>query len=200
MPRPPCPFVLSQTIIDGQEPETNRPIPAQTIQEASLAKSDLFQTFDHALPLDVSPGFSVSGQLVALAIADAKECRIIEFDKKPKETPDIAENREKLQDKTLCSFSGDLLAFDMAPLAMAIHRYLYLCVVNAIDIQSGFPDIDRQPISAIEKALSASVKINRENIRSLNHVYDEADKNRTPDLAMELGSLATSKIAINSSP
>jgi len=192
---PPRPFKLSQTIIDGQEPETYRPIPTKTIQEVDLVKSDLFQIFDHALPLGLSPGFSENGQLVALAIADAKECRIIEFalplvDKKTKTKKplptDILANRETLQEKILCRSAGDLLAFDMGPLAMAIHKYLHLCVVNAIDIQSSFSVIDRKPISAIEEALGDSVKINRENVGSvfLYPVYGEDDTNRSTDLAM----------------
>lgn len=191
----PRPFKLSQNIIDGQEPEISRPIPTQTIQEANLVKSDLFQIFDHALPLGLSPGFSETGQLVALAIADAKECRIIEFalplvDKKTKAKkplpPDILANRETLQETILCRSAGDLLAFDMGPLVMAIHKYLHLSVMNAIDIQSSFSVIDRKPISAIEEALGDSVKINRKNVRSvfLYPVYSEDDANRLSDLAM----------------
>ena len=69
---------------------------------------------------------------------------------------------------------------------MAIHKYLRLRLTNAVDIQSSFSAIDRQPISAIEEALGDSVRINRENVRSvfLYPVYGEDDTNRATDLAM----------------
>ncbi len=189
----PRPIKFFQNILEGQEPELNRPIPCCVIDEADLGKSDIFHVFNHALPLGISPGFSETGRLVALAIADAKECRIIEF-AGPKRGQKIAKNpsqdlldlRQQLQDIILCRPSGDLLAFDMGPLGMALHVDLGIRVSNAIDIQSSFSTTDRKPITAIEAAFGESLKMNLENIRSLflYPIYDVEDSYRRRDLFM----------------
>lgn len=185
-----------QSIFEGLEPEFNRPIPCHIIDEADLIKSDILQIFNHALPLGISPGFSETGRLVALAIADAKECRIIEF-AKPKRgskkaktavTPsqDILQSRQQLQETVLCRPLGDLLAFDMGPLCMALHVDLGIRVTNAIDIQSSFQVTDRRPITAIKAAVGESLRMNVENIKNLflYPIYSDEDSHRRRDLFM----------------
>jgi len=179
----PRPERLLQTIVEGPNAELRRPISTVIVSETEL-KSTVLQVFDHAEPLGISPGFNEAGSLVALAIADSKECRIIEFQvKRPwrgKEkfsgslSQETIEGRNTLQTKVLCRENGDLFAFDLGPLAMSLLKNLGIRVSNAIDIQSNFSAIDRKPVSAIEAALGESIKIKQENVRGLftHPVYD----------------------------
>lgn len=162
---------LLQTILEGPNAELHRPISTVTLSEGKL-KSDGLLAFDHAEPLGISPGFNDNGYLVALAIADSKECRIIEFEvKRPSRGQ---EGRRTLESKVLCRDIGNIFAFDLGPLAMSLLKDLGLRISNAIDIQSSFSAIDRKPTSAIEVALGESVKIKQDNVRNLfmHPVYD----------------------------
>jgi hypothetical protein len=173
---------LLQTIVEGPNVELRRPISTVILSETELKHTTVLQVFDHAEPLGMSPGFNDAGYLVALAIADSKECRIIEFQVKhpwrgkEKITPsqETIDGRNTLQTKVLCRENGDLFAFDLGPLAMSLLKNLGIRVSNAIDIQSNFSAIDRKPVSAIETALGESVKIKQENVRGLftHPVYD----------------------------
>jgi hypothetical protein len=173
---------LLQTIVEGPNAELHRPISTVILSETELENASVLEAFDHAEPLGISPGFNDDGCLVALAISDGKECRIIEFpvkrlrrgQEKTLVSQEIIEVREMLQNKVLCRENSDLFAFDLGPLAMSLHKDLGIRVSNAIDIQSSFSAIDRKPVSAIEAALGESVKIKQENVRNLfiHPVYD----------------------------
>lgn len=184
---------LLQNILEGRDIELNRPITATTLFETEL-DLEVLGKFDHADPLGISPGFNHRGHLVALAIADSKECQLVEFQhNRPKPgqatnqvSPEIVECRKLLQDKVFCREAGDLLAFDLGPLAMSLHKNLGIRVYNGIDIQSTFSAVDRKPISAIESALGDSLKIHQDNARNLftqNIIY-KGDAQSKIDLAM----------------
>lgn len=187
---------LAQTILDGPDPALNRPIVTITIQDIDIAASDLFLVFGHAGPLGISPGYSATGKLVSLAIADDKACRIIEFSQ-PKNGNKRAdsnrkaslalnpEGRQMLQDRILCRTTGDIFAFDMGPLAMSLYCDLELRITNAVDIQSAFSAVDRKPLTGIKAALGDSVRIIEGNVTDvfLNPIYNIEDKNRITDLA-----------------
>ena len=191
------PTKLAQNILDGSDSALNRPIVTFTIQESDIATSDLLSVFEHAGPIGISPGYSATGKLISLAIADDKSCRIIEFaqpknDKRrtdgnppPPLKPDI-KGRQMLQDHILCRTAGHVFAFDMGPLAMSLYCDLGgLRITNAVDIQSAFSAVDRKPLTGIKTALGDSIKINANNVTNVffNPIYDIEDRNRTTDLA-----------------
>ncbi|KAF8969176.1 hypothetical protein BDZ97DRAFT_269461 [Flammula alnicola] len=194
-----------QTILDGKHRSLNQAIPTFTIQETDIADRDINSIFDHSRPLGISPGYSSNGQLVSLAIADDKNCRIVEF-QQPKgnnrrgnanakpavPSQHILDGRALLQDNILCRTGGDIFAFDMGPLAMSLYADLGMRITQAVDIQSAFSAVDRKPISAITAALgdpaTSGVKIMADNVRDLfmHPVYnpDDSLRNRATDLAM----------------
>lgn len=202
-------FTVAQDILDG--PKCSGLLPTERLQEENLADSDLFRIFAHTLPLGISPGYSQTGQLLALSITDGRQCRIVEFQvhqpkrengrrpqaDKPMLPTNIVEMRKKLQDRILCRPMGDVFAFDMGPLAMSLYCDLGLRISRAVDVQSAFSAVDRKPISAIREALgqdsddeslspSERIKINTENVKNLflYPVYDSNDRNTAVDLAV----------------
>lgn len=200
---PPRPVTILQTILDGPQPSLNTPLPTHTFQESALGESDLLSVFDHPRPLGISPGYSDQGRLLSLAIADDKNCRIVEFwqpplakagrnrrsdnGRQPISPPqEVLDARKTLQEKILCRPGGDIFAFDMGPLAMSLYCDLDLRIANATDVQSAFSAVDRKPLTAIEKTVGNTAKIKKDNVRTLflYPVYDQEDRNRATDLAM----------------
>jgi hypothetical protein len=190
------PQVMLQNILDGPELELNQHIPIHTIRELEIPSSDLFETFDHARPLGISPGFSDKGRLNALAVADDKNCRIIEFsqpkslrggnNRPPPGLPQVPPHRMLLEDKILCRPAGNLLAFDIGPLSMSLYCDTNLRITNAVDIQSAFSAVDRKPLTAIKESVGEDIQVKKENIVTLfgNPVYSAEDRKSTTDLAM----------------
>jgi len=188
------PLNLFQNIIQGSEPVINRTIPIRTISETEVEESDALDSFNHAFPLGISPGFAETGRLVALAIADEKQCLIIEIQRQrsgngKKINPPsqaVQKARQLLQEKVLCRDAGDIFAFDMGPLAMSLHTDLNIRITNAVDIQCAFSAVERKPIDAMKAALGDSIKINENNVRTLflHPVYDHEDRHRHSELSM----------------
>ena len=190
------PQVMLQNILDGPEEALNQHIPIHTIREVDIPSSDLFETFDHARPLGISPGFSDKGRLNALAVADDNNCRIIEFtppksqrggnNRPPPGLPQALPHRTLLEDKILCRPVGDLLAFDFGPLSMSLYCDTNLRITNAVDIQSAFSAVDRKPLTAIKQSVGEDIEVKKENIVTLfnNPVYSAEDRQSTTDLAM----------------
>ncbi|KAF9007470.1 hypothetical protein BDQ17DRAFT_217177 [Cyathus striatus] len=184
---------LYQNMIDGEYSLTQ--ILVTTIQDVELAhKPELLDVFDHPRPLGLSPRYNMRGCLVALAIADDKNCYIVEFpppgfdNKKNTRKPlskEAEQGRAILQELILCRSTGDRYAFDMAPLSMSLSS-INLRVVNAIDIQSAYSRVDRKPLTAIREAIGDTVKIIEKNILDVfcNPVYDKTDRNRFTDLGL----------------
>jgi hypothetical protein len=181
---------LAQTILDGADPALSIPITTFTIQDLDIVSSDLLSVFDHGGPIGISPGYSGTGKLISLAIADDKVCRIIEFSQQKKRAngkpSEIILARQKLQDHVLCRTAGDIYAFDMGPLTMSLYCDLGgLRITNAVDIQSAFSAVDRKPLTGIKTALGTTIKISEDNVNNVffNPIYDFEDRNRTTDLA-----------------
>ena len=196
---------LAQNILDGSDAALNRSINTNTIQDLDIVASNVLSVFDHARPIGISPGYSAAGKLISLAIADDKNCCIIEFSQpkskrtngKPSSTPKpetpppthkpgVFSGRQKLQDHILCRSAGDIFAFDMGPLTMSLYCDLGgLRITNAVDIQSAFSAVDRKPLTGIQTILGDSVKINAENVTNVffNPIYNNEDRNCITDLA-----------------
>ena len=193
------PTYLAQNILDGADPDLSARVETRTIQIVDIVASDILSVFDHGGPIGISPGYSAAGELISLAIADDKNCRIVEFSQaknanrsnaKSSSTnkPAVVSARQKLQDYVLCRTAGDIFAFDMGTLAMSLYCDLGgLRITNAVDIQSAFSAVDRKPLTAIKTALGSTgtIKITEENVTNVffNPIYDFEDRNRTTDLA-----------------
>ncbi|KAJ6508018.1 P-loop containing nucleoside triphosphate hydrolase protein [Mycena vitilis] len=191
-----------QTLLDGVESK----LELKTKHESDLERKFL-SVFAHAGPIGIAPGYSKSGGLVALAIADDTYCLIVQFysnsgnsamrtaprgrgggrrhDGPPKERDTTG--RKLLEEIILCRAAGDLLAFDFGPLCMSLYCGVDLRVTNGIDIQSAFSAVDRKPLSAIKDAVGDSVRVFEDNVIAVfeNPIYDpDHDPNCVSDLAM----------------
>lgn len=177
---------IMQTLIDG-----DYGLLATSIVKEVNVTADVLSPFNHARPLGLSPGLSPSGELLALAISDNKTCKIIEFparnSKRGRAAPEITpespagQARKVLEETILCRPAGELFAFDLAPLTMALFINLNTHITNAVDIQTALEgDKDRSPLSAIKSITGDSVRIMEQNITDLfrDPVYDPTDRHR----------------------
>lgn len=193
---------IMQTLVDGPDFSLVK-IPTTKIGELDIT-AETFSPFVHARPIGISPGYSEAGKLVALAIADDKTCTIIEFNVAPR-PPRLGRDRggnadvqpptrklDDLQEMILSRSAGELFAFDMGPLCLALYGDSKLRVTNAVDIQSAVEStdpnkrVDRRPLTAIQEILGTTVLIKEKNITSVfaNTIYDCEDRKGAGDLAM----------------
>ncbi len=170
-------FTLTQKLIGGQFGSAR--IPTEYLDETDLTLSSL-DIFDHARPLGLSPGYSIKGHLVILAITDDQNCRLITFRKTRGKSGVLA----ILEDKILCRAAGELFAFDMGPLTMSLYSELGLRVTNAVDIQSGFPG-SRKPLTSIRKLVGDSAPIMPDNFETVfrEPVFDIENRQHPYELA-----------------
>ncbi|KAJ6513134.1 P-loop containing nucleoside triphosphate hydrolase protein [Mycena sanguinolenta] len=188
-----------QTLLDGVESK----LELKTLHEKDLT-DNLLSAF--AGPIGIAPGYSKSGGLVALAIADDMYCLIVTFysnkstmangargrgregkrEERPTKERDLS-GRRLLEEIILCREVGDLLAFDFGPLSMSLYCGVDLRITNGIDIQSAFSAVDRKPLSAIKDAVGDTLRIFEENVINVfeNPIYDpDKDHHCISDLAM----------------
>ncbi|KAF8638330.1 hypothetical protein AX17_002350 [Amanita inopinata Kibby_2008] len=161
-------LTVAQNLISGKYGRVK--LLTETTDESELDASTL-DIFNHGQPLGLSPGYADNGRLIALAIADDENCRIVEFQR-------TANKRDTLQAKVLCRDAGDVFAFNMGPLSMSLFSDLQLRISNAVDIQSAFSAVERNPLTAIRKIVGDSIQIFPENVEQLfrEPIYDQ--KNR----------------------
>ncbi|PPR00901.1 hypothetical protein CVT24_000386 [Panaeolus cyanescens] len=141
-------------------------------EEANLA------AFAKLSPLGLAPGYGKDGKLIALAISDGKNGRLIEF--KPERIS--TETRTDLQDLLSSNPSG-VYAFDCGTLAMSLYMDLGVRLKDGVDIQSAFPQSTfRKPQHVIKEAFGKgdSVKLLADNLSHiyLNTTYDIEDPQR----------------------
>ncbi|KAJ7030395.1 hypothetical protein C8F04DRAFT_732230 [Mycena alexandri] len=192
-----------QNLLDGVESK----LELKTKREDELERNFL-EVFNHALPIGIAPGYSKSGNLVALAIADDTYCLIVQFfsnsggsapggnprgrgrgGKRPEHAPKVRDTtgRKLLEEIILCRNGGDLLGFDLGPLSMSLYCSVDLRLTNGIDIQSAFSAVKRKPLSAIKAAIGDTLRIFDDNIVAVfeNPIYDpDKDHHCVSDLAM----------------
>ncbi|KAG6900797.1 hypothetical protein C0993_000116 [Termitomyces sp. T159_Od127] len=184
-------LILMQTLIDSAEFSLLR-LPIEKVKEPEIDQVT-FAKFGHAKPIGISPGYSSTGKLIALAIADDQTCIIVDFNI-PRGRSDRWQNVNRLtalrnlgelQEKILCRPAGELFAFDMGPLCLSIYADADLRVMNAVDIQSGLSAVDRKPLTAIKEILGTSVTVKEQNVISVFYhlVYDPEDRKAATDLA-----------------
>lgn len=165
---------FDQTFID----EPIETIEARVVHEKELETADLQWLFGSAAnsprSVGISPAYSKSGSLPALACALGNRILIINFhSSKPYDDgstsgprPRNVERRNWLEQELLCHPDCTLYAFDLAPLALSLRLHLHLHLSNAIDIQSALPVPTRSPVDSVQVIVSDASPIFSENITS----------------------------------
>jgi hypothetical protein len=167
-------YSIDQTFID--EPIDS--IEARVVPERQLEITDLEWLFGSAVnsprSVGISPAYSKSGSLPALACALGNRVLILKFlSSKPYEDASMSgprprniERRNVLEQELLCHPDCTLYAFDLAPLALSLCLHLHLHVSNAIDIQSALPVRTRSPVESVKIIMSDASPIFDDNITS----------------------------------
>ena len=179
---------MDQTFVN--EP-TSR-ITVQTVHENELTSAVLDAFFDSSPPsqsIGLSPAYC-SGNLNTLAIAVTASVLLVQFSSKKKDR-DAAKagsgsqarvGRKLLEEKVLCRPYGNVVAFDLAPLALILYSDHGLRLNNGVDIQSCCHPKDRLPLFSIKQA-AADIELFEDNVitafRSL-----EFDQNDTRELTL----------------
>ncbi|KIY44153.1 hypothetical protein FISHEDRAFT_78066 [Fistulina hepatica ATCC 64428] len=134
--------------------------------------SNLFDVFVDGVRLGLSAGFSAEdSRIECLAICSDSTCLIVEF-KYPASSrrsevlaATLRPGLEILRDRVLCRDTIMLLAFDLAPLAMALYSDLGIVILNGIDIQSGYLElVDRRPVDVIKDAVGDNSEVRESNV------------------------------------
>lgn len=147
-------------------------------------------------PIGISPGYSSNGNLVVLAIASASHVLVVQFHstkvKRDSGIQEGASNRIKsrvtlgrklLEEILLCRPVGNIFAFDLGPLALALYMDHNVRIVNGVDLQSACPVKSRLPLHSIKFAVGDKIDIFSDNISA---AFDEMgyDPKRMTELAM----------------
>jgi len=124
----------------------------------------------------ISPAYSQSGGLPALACANDTRVLIITFHSTKAyrdgttggsgTRPRNMERRALLEDQLLCNPLHTLYAFDLGPLALSLHLHLHLHLTDAIDIQSATKAPDRSVVAAVQVVIADASPIFSDNITS----------------------------------
>ncbi|KAF8656239.1 hypothetical protein AX16_002675, partial [Volvariella volvacea WC 439] len=173
--------IIAQTLVNGRFDE----FPTVIVKEKDLTAERL-SVFDQAQPLGLSPGYAPSGALVALAIADDKNCLLVEFASGKSSTNVNPEStwgkaRQLLQDKVLCRDAGELFAFDFHRISSALYYYHRLRITNAVDIASAVDLKYRDsPLDVITAILGSETQLIKPNIKTKfkDLTYDIEERNR----------------------
>ncbi|KAH9058403.1 P-loop containing nucleoside triphosphate hydrolase protein [Lactarius vividus] len=165
------PLSFDQTFID----EPIESIQARVVHEKELEITDFQWLFGSAAnsprSVGISPAYSKSGSLPALACALGNRVLIINFhSSKPYDDgtsgprPRNVTRRNQLEQELLCHPDCTFYAFDLAPLALSLRLHLHLHISNAIDIQSALPVPTRSPVDSVQVIVSDASPIFADNI------------------------------------
>jgi hypothetical protein len=176
---------IDQNLIDEPIPR----LQVQTIHESKLTEGILdgfLANFAKNRTIGLSPAYS-SGKITLLAIANTTNVLVVQFftTKGGRDGPVIAveqcssAGRQLLEDKVLCTPHGRIVAFDLANLALMLHRLHQIRLVNSVDIQSCCGTEDRLPITSVKFVAGENIEIFRENIinifRDMDHCEQRMD-------------------------
>lgn len=137
----------------------------------------------------ISPAYSQSGGLPALACAHDAHVLIINFHSTKAygdgntsgsgTLPRNVERRKLLEEQLLCNPLYSLYAFDLAPLALSLNLHLHLRLTDAIDIQSALQVPGRSILEAVRVVIADTSPIFDDNITStFNRMHYESNKQK----------------------
>lgn len=138
----------------------------------------------------ISPAYSQSGSLPALACANDTRVLVIKFhssrayrDGDTGGSGTVPQNMERrtsvLEDQFLCNPLHTLYAFDLAPLALSLHLHLHLHLTDAIDVQSATNAPDRSIVAAVQMVIADASPIFSENItNTFDRMLYESSKHK----------------------
>ena len=168
-------FRVDQTFID--EPIDS--IEARVVHEKDLEATDLEWLLgpdvNSPRSVGISPAYSQSGGLPALACALGTRVLIINFhsSKAYRETNPSGtqkrniERRNRLEEELLCHPSYTHYAFDLAQVALSLRLHLHIHLANAIDLQSALPVASRDVIDSVKSIIDDASPIWEDNIASV---------------------------------
>jgi hypothetical protein len=164
---------IDQTFID----DPIDPIEARIVHEKDLETADLQWLLGADLnsprSVGISPAYSQSGGLPALACAFGTRVIIINFHRSKYSRKDPGgtqrrndERRDRLEKELLCNPYCTHYAFDLAPLALSLRLHLNIHIANAIDIQSALLLPTRDVIDSVRFIVGDAPPFFPENITS----------------------------------
>lgn len=167
-------------------------IEARVVHEKDLEETDLQWLLgpdgNSFRSVGISPAYSQSGGLPALACAVGTRVLVIKFhSSKPYRdgatncdtVPRNAERRNLLEDELLCHPLLTLYAFDVANIALSLHLHLHLRLTEAIDIQSALGIPDRSVVLSVKAVIADACQVWSENIeRAFENVTYRSSKNK----------------------
>lgn len=144
---------------------------------------------DSPRSVGLSPAYSLSGGLQALACALDTRVLIIKFHSTKSNLDGGATGsgaqtknevrRNLLKEEFLCHPLCTLYAFDLAPLALSLHLHFHLHLTEAIDIQSALRIPDRSVIDSVKCVIADASPIFSENIvRAFDNVLYQTSKHK----------------------
>ncbi|KAF5359601.1 hypothetical protein D9756_003109 [Leucocoprinus leucothites] len=151
-------LIFNQALIETGKDDVECKVTVVPYKE--LKYEDLAIFFDIVTPLGLSAAYwKESIALAALAIVGAEHGLVIEFPQPNRRaqaegtfTYDLDSEEYQSLASLLNRDVGEFFAFDLAPLAMVLHKEQGLLLKNAVDVQSAFPKENRYSITAILKA------------------------------------------------
>jgi hypothetical protein len=166
-------MLFTQSLID----EYIDNIEARVVHEKDLKLTDLEWLLgsDGNSPrsVGISPAYSQSGGLPALACALDTRVLVIKFHKSipysggatgSGTVPRNVERRGQLEHELLCHPLCTLYAFDLTNIALSLHLHFHLHLTDAIDIQSALRIPDRTVFPSVQTVIADACKIWSENI------------------------------------
>lgn len=166
-------MLFTQNLID----EYIDNIEARVVHEKDLAPSHLHWLLgpDGNAPrsVGISPAYSQSGGLPALACALDTRVLVIKFHKSMPYSDGTTSSgtvqrnvdcRRLLEYELLCHPLCTIYAFDLANIALSLHLHFNLHLTDAIDIQSALKIPDRSVVLSVQSVIADTCKVWTENI------------------------------------
>ena len=178
----------NQTFID--EP-IDSVLETRIVHEKKLESTDLEWLFgsltNSPRSVGISPAYSKSGSLPALACALGNRVLVINFysskardDGRRTSGPrprDIIERRNRLEQELFCHPDCTLYSFDLATFALSLHLHFNIHLANAIDIQSALPVRSRSPVDSVQAIVGDQIFADRitSSFETIFYGYDERE-------------------------
>jgi hypothetical protein len=166
------PFLVSPVLIEETIDEIIGDIEGRFVNEKDLKTDHVQWLLGHdgdsesPCPVGISPAYSQSDNLRALACAHDTRVLIVNFNS-TRPYPDggaAGSGAQVLEKELLCHPHCTLYAFDLATLALSLHLHFHLRVNNAVDIQSALRITDRSVIDSLQAVIDDPSRVNSERV------------------------------------